>query len=146
LGALPKEPRQRELAALAVLNDPARPGLLILDNLEDLSRAQAAQLAAFLRQINPQSGRSLARLPVGWLASLLDLAEAAALHPEMIRLGVGRVFGTRNWEDTIFVLRKLEPQKDVQEAVGRLGGKMVEDLLDPKQILVPRLARASSQN
>jgi len=89
---------------------------------------------------------ALERLPVGWLASLLDLAEAAALHPEMIRLGVGRVFGTRNWEDTIFVLRKLEPQKDVQEAVGRLGGKMVEDLLDPKQILVPRLARASSQN
>ncbi len=204
LGPLPKDRRQRELAALAALNDPARPGLLILDNLEDLSRAQAAQLAAFLRQINPQSGRSLAlvtlrphekppldelirttcirltdlaeadalrlvfnevmekgvweqiperqvgrrerervealarfaaleRLPVGWLASLLDLAEVAAFHPEMIRLGVGKVFGTRDWRDALFVLRKLEPQKDVQEAVGRLAGKMVEDLLDPKR-------------
>nr|HID14917.1 CHAT domain-containing protein [Anaerolineae bacterium] len=212
MGPLPQEPRQRELAVLAALNDPARPCLLVLDNLEDLSQAQAARLAAFLRRINPQSGRSLAlvtlrphekppldelirathirltdlappdalrlafnevvekgvwgqvperwvggrerervealarfaaleRMPVGWLASLLDLAEAAALHPEMIRLGVGKVFGTRDWEDTLFVLRELEPQRDVQEAVGRLAGRMVEDLLDAARTPDERLRR-----
>jgi len=200
---LPEDPRQREGAVVVALNDPARPGLLIRDNVEDLSRAQATELAGLLQQLNPQSGCSAALLtlrpdekppldaligdthirledltepdglrlafnevvekrlwgqvperavekrergrmervvrgagldqvPVGpgWLASLLDLAAAAAFHPEMIRLAVGKVFGSRAWADTLFIVRELEPQKDVQAAVRRLAGKMVEDLLD----------------
>jgi tetratricopeptide (TPR) repeat protein len=200
--SLPEDPRQREGTVVAALNDPARPCLLILDNLEELSQSQAAQLAVFLRQINPQSGRSavlvtlrpdekppldelirtthirlpdltepdslrlvfneviekglwaqvpkqavrpgerlrveraalfasLERLPVEWLASLLSLAGAAAFHPEMIRLAVGKIFGTRNWGDTLFIVRELEPQRDVQAAVQRLAGRMVDDLIDP---------------
>jgi len=202
MGLLPADPRQRGDAVVAVLNDPARPCLLILDNLEELSQAQAAELAVFLRRLNPQSGRSAAlltlrpdekppldelihgtrvrlddltepdglrlafdqvmekrvwaqvperalgqaerqrveraarfaaleQLPLCWLASLLDLAEAAAFHPVMIRLAVGQVFGTHEWEDTLFIVRGLEPQRNVQAAVLRLAGKMLEDLLDP---------------